>query len=107
MLFFSELISNLNKSFGRLLGIKTEEDDEEGKESGEQEEDSGNTKTNRFSDKWGWINLVDEVSKTVGTEWKNVFTMEIREFLNIASYMKDKNRELERLHKEMMSKIKK
>jgi hypothetical protein len=104
MLFFSELISNLNKGFGKLLGLETEEDEKEGKESRKEDEDSGYTKSNSFAEKWGWISAIKEVSDMVHTEWSNVFKMEIREFLNILSFTRDYYQEEKRKHEELARK---
>lgn len=107
MLFFSKLISNLNKGFSTLLGISDEEDDEKGEGQGDEEEISGNTKSNTFNEKWAWILTIKEVADMVHVDWATVFKMEVREYLNILSFCKDYYQDQKRQHEELMRKYKK
>ena len=96
MLFFYDGISNFNKTYPTLLGIKDEED----QESGDTKETGGNT----FADKWGWISNIKIVSDMVHSSWDIVFKMNIVEFFNILSFTKDYNAERERIMKENLKK---
>ena len=89
-------VSQINKSYGNLFGIVDEEVEEEGEESGGEGEDGGTDKEadgvpNTFAKKWGWLNLVREVSDTTHLSWADVFSMNILEFLNINCYIRDYN----------------
>lgn len=86
-----------------------EEENEEGEESrgkNKDEGDSGETTPNSFSDKWGWIHAVDEVSETTRESWETVFKMNIVEFLNILCYIRDKAAEEKRKMEEYKRKLK-
>ena len=100
MLFFYGAVSEFDKNYSTLFGIKTGEDDEERNksknESGVTEEVRGNT----FYDKWGWIDCVRVVSDLVHSPWDVVFKMNVVEFLNLLSFNKDYNAERERVMKE-------
>ena len=107
MLFFSELLSNLNRQYSTLLGIKDEKDDKEGKESGNETKDAGDNKPNSFNEKWSWIISVKNVADMVHIDWSTVFKMEIMEFLNIMSFCKDYYQEEKRMYEELKLKYKK
>lgn len=105
MWFFSSSLSQFNKRYPNLFGIEDEEMDEEGKDEGGEGEnsgDSGEDAENSFQSKWGWLASVDSVSETIREPWGVVFKMNIVEFLNILSYIKDKANE----HKRQMQKYK-
>lgn len=104
MLFFCDRISDFNTTFSTLLGIKVDEGNEE--EGNGQSSDNAEVGVNTFSDKWSWVFNVKQVSDMVHSPWNVVFQMNIVEFLNILSFVKDYNREVERINKERMSKIK-
>ena len=108
MWFFSNSLSQFNRRYSNLFGIEDEEEVEEGKDGGREEEDTGdnNSTTGGFQDKWGWIAAVDSVSETIREPWGVVFKMNIVEFLNIMSYIKDKGIEKKRQMQEYKNKIK-
>ena len=62
-------------------------------EGDDPEEDSGHA---TFTEKWGWVALVDGVSDTLRCEWDKVWMMPAIEFLNIVCYRKDKAEEEKR-----------
>ena len=105
MLFFYNAVSILNKTFSTLLGIRTEQETEEKQGEG-QDKDNGENGGNTFSDKWNWVYQVKQVSDMVHSSWREVFEMNIVEFLNILSFIKDYNRESERVNRERMNKLK-
>ena len=110
MQFFSDSLSQFNKGYSSLFGIVDEEENEEGEEPGGKEKtdrDSEETTPNSFSAKWGWIHAVDEVSETTRESWETVFKMNIVEFLNILSYIRDKAAEEKRKMEEYKRSIKK
>ena len=43
-----------------------------------------------FTQKWGWLRLVDMVSEATRDRWSSVFEMTAIEFLNIVCYTIDK-----------------
>ena len=100
MLFFYGAVSDFNKNYSTLLGIQTEEDSEEGKESSNESGSTEEVGGNSFYNKWNWIHQVRVVSDLVHSPWDIVFKMNIIEFLNILSYNNDYEQERERIYKE-------
>ena len=105
MLFFYNGISNLNATYSHLFGTAVEETTE-GKQGNGQGEDNGETGGNSFADKWNWMYSIKQVSDMVHSPWDVVFQMNIIEFLNILCFVKDYNREVERINKERINKHK-
>ena len=79
--------------------VDKEEDEESEGRDDKTEDDGSNGETTfitEFSKRWGWLSFVDNVAKTINTDWNTVFEKNVVEFLNILSYSRDKA-ELERI----------
>ena len=98
MLFFSQEISALNKEYSTLLGGADEDDEEKGKEKSDDDgegegdrEESDDNERSGFVSKWGWYYIVNQIADLVHESWGEVMGYGIIEFLNLYSYIRDKN----------------
>ena len=87
--FFAE-ISALHADYPNLFPSGSKEDSEEGEDGKADGVDSADAAAGGFSDRWGWIHNVDVVSETTRQPWKEIWEMNIVEFLNILCYRRDK-----------------
>ena len=76
--FFSQL-SRVRQTYTGIFG----------EESGEGEETSG-AKVETFESKYGWLNVVNNLSNNDATKWGYFFALPLREFLNLISFQKAK-----------------
>ena len=60
-----------------------------GQEGGEDKETSGK-KVETFESKYGWLNVVNNLSNNDATKWGYFFALPLREFLNLISFQKAK-----------------
>jgi hypothetical protein len=77
--FFFEQLSNVRKTYTGIFGA----------ESGEDKETSG-AKVETFETKYGWLNVVNNLSNNDATKWGYFFALPLREFLNLISFQKAK-----------------
>lgn len=73
-----------------------------GEERGQNSDDAAigdDSAASSFTEKWGWIAVIDRVSEITRLTWRDVFSMAIMEVLNIYSYGVDKDAERERQRK--------
>lgn len=94
MLFFSKEANDIYKAYTNLFGANDEDMEEEGSDTeGEGTTDGSREKDGDiegFAYRWGWIYSVDIVSETMKLNWHEVMDLNIIEFLNVRSYIKDK-----------------
>ena len=92
-------IAEINRQYANLFGLDGEEDEQEGEEQGDSGENDGGptevTYSQRFSERWGWIALIDKASEIERVSWDEMINKNVIEFLNVCSYAHDKA-ELER-----------
>ena len=71
-----------------------EEDEPQGEEQGDKGKDDGGdgetTYASRFSERWGWISLIDKAAETMRISWDEMFQKNVIEFLNVCCYASDK-----------------
>jgi hypothetical protein len=77
--FFFEQLSNVRKTYTGIFGTQ----------SGEDKETSG-AKVETFETKYGWLNVVNNLSNNDATKWGYFFALPLREFLNLISFQKAK-----------------
>ena len=77
--FFFEQLSNVRKAYTGIFG----------EESREDKETSG-AKVETFETKYGWLNVVNNLSNNDATKWGYFFALPLREFLNLISFQKAK-----------------
>jgi hypothetical protein len=76
--------------------------DEDGEREGYNEEtgdgnnDGGDTGGNSFTEKWGYIKMIDIVSETTKDSWDKVSEYNVFQFFNIFCYYIDKTNEQKR-----------
>lgn len=93
MLFFSQGITELNKTYASLFGLDDKDDENKGQE-GEGESENGvedDTEPVGFIGRWNWIFWVDTISELVRQNWDEVMRKNITEFLSLMCYRKDKS----------------
>ncbi|MBQ2190103.1 MAG: hypothetical protein II452_04465, partial [Paludibacteraceae bacterium] len=59
-----------------------------------RDEESG--EGNAFTQRWGWLAVIDAVSETYRCSWEAATAMSVTEFLNVYCYRNDKIAEKER-----------
>ena len=64
-------------------------------DSGGSEEDSG---SGGFATKWGWFVTLDNLSNSNLLQWDEYMAMNVTPFLNLCAYIKDKQKEQERIN---------
>jgi hypothetical protein len=72
--FFFEQLSNVRKTYTGIFG----------EESREDKETSG-ARVETFDTKYGWLNVVNNLSNNDATKWGYFFALPLREFLNLIS----------------------
>jgi hypothetical protein len=77
--FFFEQLSQVRKTYTGIFGTQ----------SGEGEATSGE-KVETFETKYGWLNVVNNLSNNDATKWGYFFALPLREFLNLISFQKAK-----------------
>jgi len=77
--FFFNQLSQVRKTYTGIFG----------QESGEDKETSGE-KVETFETKYGWLNVVNNLSNNDATKWGYFFALPLREFLNLISFQKAK-----------------
>lgn len=100
MLFFYTAISKFNKNYTFLFAKKSDEN--EGQEN-EIRNFEAPSQFSRFTKRWGWFYLIDNVARTTNETWDKVFEIPICAFLNICAYIQDKNA----MEKEQINNLKK
>ena len=91
--FFCKLVNEFNENYPDFIHKDSEEADSEGEESGGEGEAEGDTGKISESEKtFRWLSHIDSVSETLRVSWDDVFSMNVYEFFNILSYVKEKNR---------------
>lgn len=89
--FFFKSYETFIKSYHNLFGLGNSQDDLEGEEDIDNEQD-----TKKESDKWGWIKCIDQVAQTTNRSWEEIYNLNIVEFLNTMSYIKDNRKEFKK-----------
>lgn len=106
--FFSSSVIALDKDFNNLFEVEDEEDGENGKESGDKDENYGLYGAagviERFSKQWGWLHSAVKVKEVTGYNIDQTFEMNIVEFLNWMAYIKSYNVMKDAIDKERMNK---
>ena len=77
--FFFEQLSQVRKTYTGIFG----------EESREDKETSG-ARVETFETKYGWLNVVNNLSNNDATKWGYFFALPLREFLNLISFQKAK-----------------
>lgn len=77
--FFFKQLSDVRQTYTGIFG----------QESGENQEASGK-KVETFESKYGWLNVVNNLSNNDATKWGYFFALPLREFLNLISFQKAK-----------------
>ena len=87
--FFFAKIAEVNSQYANLLAVDSE-DRQNADESRESESDAGDTDSDTFTGRWGWVHCVDTVSETCRCSWEEVWQKPVMEFFNILAYHNDK-----------------
>ena len=77
--FFFDQLSNVRKTYTGIFG----------QTGGEDKETSGE-RVETFETKYGWLNVVNNLSNNDATKWGYFFALPLREFLNLISFQKAK-----------------
>lgn len=88
LLFFSERIGEINKSFPNLLGLPTSENGEEGDGGNDGEDTEGAGETDRT---FVLLALIREFSEMTHDKWGDVFETDIYTFFNILAFSRKWN----------------
>lgn len=73
------------KRYSNLFGQEIEEDEaDQGTEDGDGEGIGG------FGSRWGYVAMIDRVSEAMKINWHEVMDLNVYEYLNVLSYLRDK-----------------
>lgn len=78
--------NNLKDIIENFKGLFGDNDEVEGEDS-----ESNINNQNDFNHRWGWFYLAEQVSKVKSCTLDNIFDLNVIQFLNLCSYLKEKN----------------